>query len=205
MDQTPGVSDSPQNASGTAEQNDLKTKYEQDKQDGIAYDTYKKAVGQYKKANEKAAELEARLSAFEQDKMSAEGKKDEVISQLRTQLSELESKHKASQQSYTWNVVGAQIKSEMATRGIRDPEKALKFATAVHKEDLGGIEIDDNYNVNKQDMQRFVDRFLEENKDMGWQSQVRVNDMTPGNNVEMGDKPEISKMSVEELTKFLAK
>lgn len=201
MEMTPGVSDSSQEASGVSEI-ETKQQYEKDKHDGIAYDSYQKAVSQKKAAQQRIAELEAKLTTVEQGKMQAEGKKDELIAALRKQTQELESKYKQSQSSYTWNVVGAQIKAELAARGVSNPDKALTYAKAVHKDDLGAIEVDSDFSVNKADMQRFVDKFLNENQDMGFVSKVKVKDLSPGK-VEMkkdSNKP-LDKLSKEELMK----
>lgn len=198
MQETQAVGDSTQTPGGTPEQ-DLQQKFETEKQDGIAYETYKKTVTEAKRAKEKASELEARLAEIERDKLSAQGKKDEVIESLRKQLGELENKHKISQASYTWNVVGAQIKSELAAKGVRNPDKALEYAKAVHKDDLSAIEVDSSYNVNKDDLSRFVDKFLTDNQDMGFMSKPSVKDVTPGK-FEYGEKPKpLSELSEEEL------
>ena len=199
MDETTRVGDSTQKVSDSPE-NDLKQNYEKDRHDNIAYETYKKAISEKKNAAAENDALKARLAALEQDKMQAEGNKDELISALRKQLGETESKLKQDRSSYTWNVVGAQIKSELATRGVSDPDKALKFAAAVHKDDLSTVEVDDKYNVNGEDLKRFVDKFLNENQSMGFISKVAPKDLSPGK-VEMTghEDKKTSKMSDEEI------
>jgi hypothetical protein len=191
-------------AGGLIEQ-DIKTKFEKEKQDGIAYETYRKTVTQYKRAAEKNAELEAALAAATQDKMQAEGKKDELISALRKQTQDLESKYKQSQTAYSWNVIGAQIKAELASRGVGNPDKVLNYAKAAHKDDLGAIEVGDDYTVNRTDLSRFVDKFLNENQDLGFVSKVKVKDLSPGK-VEMkkDDKKPLDKLSKDELMKVWA-
>lgn len=198
MEKTPGVSDSTQTASGGPE-TETKSQYEQDKHDGIAYDSYKKAVNQYKKANDRIAELESALQSYEQDKLQSEGKKDEVIHSLKKQLGELQESHRKSQASYTWNVVGAQIKSELATRGVKNPDKALKYAKSVHKDDLATIGVDDQYNVDSTDLSRFVDKFLMENQDMGFVSKPGVRDLPPGHVEVYNETKSTDRLSDDEL------
>lgn len=190
-----------QNASGSPEL-ELKTQYEQDKHDGVAYESYKKAVNQYKKSNEEVATLKAQLQSLQQDKMQAEGNKDELIASLRKQVSDLDEKSRKSQASYTWNVVGAQIKGELAARGVRNPDKALEYAKAVHREDLSTVEVDEEYRVNKDDMRRFVDKFLNDNQDMGFLSTPGVKDMVPGKVELTGEENKsLSKASDEDIMK----
>lgn len=190
MEETQVAGGNTQDASGVQE-NETKKAYEAAKHDGIAYDTYRKAVSQYKKASEKIAELETQLSAVAQEKMQAEGKKDELINALRKQTQELEAKYKQSQASYTWNVVGAQIKAELAARGVSNPEKALHYAKAVHRDDLATIQVGEDYTVERNDLQRFVDKFLNENQDMGFVSRVKVKDLPPGK-VEMTKQTQLT-------------
>jgi len=202
MEETHGVSDSPQTDASGNSADDLKQQYEQDKHDGIAYDSYKKAVNQYKSAKSEADSLRAKLQQYEEEKLESQGRKDEVIASLRKQLGELDDKYRGSQRSYTWNVVGAQIKSELAAKGVRNPEKALKYAKAAHKDDLSAIEVDEDYNVNHQDLSRFVDKFLMENQDMGFVSKVGVKDIPPGKvEIDGNENKGVAKMSDDELSK----
>ena len=201
MSETPGVSDSTQNASGGSEQ-ELKNQYEQDKHDGIAYDTYKRTVSQYKTASAENTELKSKLRELEDERLESQGKKDEVIASLRQRLSESEAKRKQDRESYTWNVVGAQVKAELAAKGVKNPDKAFKYARAAHENDLKTLEVNENFEVSKEDLSRFADSFLNDNQDMGFVSRVGVDDITPGR-VEItkdGDKP-TSKMSDDELAK----
>lgn len=200
MEETHGVSDSQQNDASGKSVDDLKQKYEQDRHDGIAYDSYKKAVTQYKSAKSEVDTLKSKLEQYEQERLESQGRKDEVIASLRKQLSELDEKSRRSQQSYTWNVVGAQIKSELAAKGVRNPEKALKYAKAAHKDDLSSIEVDEDYNVNPQDLSRFVDKFLMDNQDMGFVSRVGVKDIPPGRvEIKGNENKGVNKLSDKEL------
>lgn len=198
MDMNHSVSDTPQsNASGVDERHDLKEKYEQDKADGVSYDSYKKAVNQYKKSNERLAELQAKLESYEQQKLESEGKKDEVIAQLRGKVNDLESKYKQSQANFTWTTVGSQIQEEMSARGIQNPSKAFRFAKAEYGEDLKGMEVDENYRVNRDDMQRFVDKFVQENQEFVTRK-VPVNDLTPSG-VSKEESKDLSKASMDDI------
>lgn len=202
MEETHGVSDSPQNDAGGRSADDVRQQYDQDKHDGIAYDSYKKAVSQYKTAQGRVDELEAKVRQYEESQLESQGRKDEVITSLRKQLSELQEKHRTNQQSYTWNVVGAQIKSELATKGVRNPDKALKYAKAAHRDDLSAIEVDEDYNVNPQDLSRFVDKFLMDNQDMGFVSRVGVKDIPPGKvEITGNENKAVAKLSDEELSR----
>ena len=173
----------------------------------VPYDTHHKALHQRAKFKEERDAAMARLAEIEQKELEAKGEHSKVIESLRSQLSEKESKINEMQSNYGWNVVGSQIKAEFASRGIKNADKALKFASSVHKDDLSTIEVDDQYNVNKEDLGRFVDKFLNDNADMNWIGKVSVKDNP--NLSGSSDSPssiakdKISKMSADELVQKL--
>ena len=104
--------------------------------------------------------------------------------------------------NYQWNVIGAQIKSELSAKGVKNPDKALKYAVAAHKDDLNTIEVDDQYNVNGDDLKRFVDKFLNDNIDMGFVGKVGVKDITPGKFEYTGEEnKKMADLSKDELMK----
>jgi hypothetical protein len=191
---------------GTHELNEQTEKTEAAKTDSVDYDTYQRAMAQRMKFKQEKEELAGELEKYKQQELEAKGKYQDVIESLRKQNEDLSTKLQKQQASYSWNVIGSQIKSEFIKKGVEPTkvDKALKFATAAHADDLKGIEVDDQYNVNSSDMQRFVDKFLADNVDMGFTKKVKVNDMSPNNNV-VGktDKKSLSKMKDDDLTKML--
>lgn len=174
--------------------------FEQKRQDGIAYETHRKALAQRAKFKEDNDTLRAELDSYKQREMESQGKFQELVESQRKRIAELEERNKKMSSQYQWNVVGAQIKSELSTRGVRNADKALKYAIAAHKDDLNTIEVDDQYNVNSEDLGRFVDKFLSDNVDMGWVNKVNVKDLTPGGDKSGNNEPKsISKLSDDEI------
>lgn len=173
--------------------------FEVAKVDGIAYETHKKALSQRVKFKEEAANYKSELESYKQRELENQGKYKELVDSQRKRIDELETKDKDRDRSYQWNVIGAQIKSEFARKGVNNPEKALKFAAAAHKDDLNTIEVDDQYNVNSSDMQRFVDKFLNENIDMGFVNKVGISDLPPSGHARKEEGKKISKLSEDEL------
>lgn len=195
MNETTQVSDQTQEASGD---NELNGKNERD---FVAYETYRKTVGKEKKLRSENEELLGRLRQYEEAKLEQDGKQSELIAAQRKQISDLESRLKQSESSYAYNVVGAQFKSELAARGVGNPDKVFKYAAAVHKDDLNAVEVDrETYNVNDQDLKRIVDKILTENADMGFVAAKGVKDMSPRGDVEYGEsKKAPSEMSLDEI------
>ncbi len=197
---TQGLDEANQKADGGTGDGMTKTVFEQQKVDGIAYETHQRALKQRAQFREKNESLEAQLQSYRQKELEDEGKHKEVIQAQRKQITELEDKQKKMSSNYMWNVIGAQLKSEFSAKGVGNPDKVLKFAVATCRDDLSSIEVDDQYQVNREDLSRFVDKFLGENTDMKFVNKVGVKDLSPGR-VELNgneNKP-LAKKSLDEL------
>jgi len=106
-----------------------------------SYEYHKKLLGQHKTLKSQYEELQARMQKVEEEKMVAEGNKDELISSLRERLDKTESASKQMQANYAYNVVSGQVMQEAAKMGCVDTEALLQLA------DLTQLEADENYNV----------------------------------------------------------
>lgn len=144
--------------------------------DSVAYSTYRKVVGKSKKVMSENEELRNQLQGIEQNKMQADGRKDELIKALRDELNGVKEVSQKDKQSYAWNIFSENIKTEAAKRGCLNPSKLIKL---LDKEDLGSVEVDDNYRVNGDDLTRLMDKAMKENEFLFQRDAVKVNDITP--------------------------
>jgi len=202
MDESVQVSDLSQDASSNTESNLQKPAEEGG--DKVAYETYRKVLSQRKADQEKLSEMQQRLQELEHGRLEAEGKKDELLTNYKRQVSDLTEKVKKQATSYTWNVIGAQVKAKMAQKGVKNPDKAFKYAKSVHEDEIKSIQVDDNYNVDGRDLEMFVDKFLNENSDMGFVASGTVKDMAPiGGIVPKEKEKPLSNLSDEEIMEAL--
>tara|TARA_R110002167_G_scaffold198805_4_gene401935 strand:- start:3471 stop:4064 length:594 start_codon:yes stop_codon:yes gene_type:complete len=162
------------NASGNSQENisDVIVK------DSVSYESHKKLLGEKKGLQTKFEAMQAELNSFRDDKLSAEGKKDDVINSLREQLGVSQQESKELKTNFAWNTVKAQIKNEASAKGCVNPNKLIKLLS---KEEISGIEIDDNFNVNTQDLSKLIENAKKEHSDIGLFSAktINVNDV-PG-------------------------
>ena len=115
------------------------------KNDSVAYETYKKALGLAKK---REAELEverAEKQKLLEEKLQTEGKKDELIESLKKKYSESEDKLKKVVGSFANRSLKNAISLEASKEGCIDTEALLKLT------ELSAEMIDDEFNAN-QDM-----------------------------------------------------
>lgn len=176
--------------------------FEKARQDGIAYETHRKALAQRAKLKEEAEALRAQLDEYKSREMESQGKYKELVESQRKRISELEAETKAKEKNYQWKVVSGQIQTALMSKGIDNEvvEDALALMTAKHKDDLNTVEVDDSYNVNKDDLSRVVDKFIQSGAGKRLVARnAGVKDLTPGE-IEMGEKPKkLSQLSEEEL------
>lgn len=184
------VSDTTQQASGQPENEETKNV--------VSYETHARLLGQRKKDAEKTRALEAELEDLKINEASREGKKDDVIEALRKQLAEVREDYDLKTKAYATTTVKGQIKSALLKKGCVSPDKALRL---MERDDLNSIQLDDDFSVNLEDLDRVIDKFQKENEDLPLFNKVSgVSDLTPTNQVEYKEKQkEFSEMSKEEL------
>jgi hypothetical protein len=130
------------NASGgtdeSSAQNQSQNTDQSSAQDQVSYDTYKKTVAEVKKLKAELKAREEALTSAQQEKLAAEGNKDELINQLKGQVGKLEKAHKETFQSFVRTSVDAQVKEIAQQMGCIDPDAVIVLA----KDNLKDLEVD---------------------------------------------------------------
>lgn len=191
----------PQEAQGQTEAGGAEgVNNEMPKDNQLAYETYKRAVAQRAKFKEEAEAARQEAERLKQQVLEQEGKKEEALAYWKTKALDLEENYKKDKQSYVWNVVGGQLKAELASQGCVNPDKAIKL---IDKAELKSIEVDDQYRVSADDLKRIVESVKNDNADIGlFRRHSGVKDIVPSN-VEYtgGENRKLSQLSDEELKK----
>lgn len=182
------------------------TSGQEESKDVVAYESHAKLLNQKKQRDKENAELRSQVEKLQEGSLLNEGKKDEVITAQRKKISELEARTAKQENVYGWNIVSSQIESALLDRGVRNPKKALAYARSTMADDIKLLEADENYNIKKEDVDRFADKFLVDNSDMGFVGQVSVSDTNPNNNVlPPTEKPSLESMTEDQLDAALMK
>lgn len=145
----------------------------------VNHDTYKKVVGEVqstrdlnRKLKDQLAERDEKLKAHELSIAEAEGRKDDVIKQLREELSTVKGELKDTTTNYATSTVKNQIKLVASKHGCVNPTKLIKL---LNKEDLNGIDINGDFQVNGEDLERIITKAKEEHSDIGLFGAKKVN------------------------------
>ena len=166
---------------------------EEAKEDKVAYDTYKRVLGEKKKTSEtltaerrKREELESRL-------LEAEGKKDELVDALKKQLeSERETRTK-EREDFAWQVLGSQIRSAAQAVGCADPDLLLKVG------DFKSVSVNDDFTVDNDQLRIAIEDTIKKHPVLSKKPTPSVKDAPPNTNVNLDGRRDHSKMSLEEL------
>ena len=146
---TESVSDQPQ-VDGSAAQVDQSVEVK----DQVSYDTHRKLLGQHKKMRGELDELRSANQLASENKLQAEGKKDEVIDSLREQLRTEKDGRSKERTSYAWDRVTNQVKMEATKQGCKDPDMLIDLLT---KDELATIQVSDDFKVNFDDVRNVIE------------------------------------------------
>lgn len=104
--------------------------------DKVSYETYKKTVGEIKALKRQLKEATDKLGSAENDRLSAEGKKDELIAKLRGDNEKLTKGQKELLNNFVGSSLENQVREVAAGMGCVDVEAVGKLI------DLSDIEVD---------------------------------------------------------------
>jgi hypothetical protein len=169
---------------------------EKTKQDEkVAYETYKRTVDEAKKAKSKVDELAQKLKGYEEKELEAQGKSQELIESLRSQIKEKDEKINKVVGSFAFRSVESQLKAEALKHGCVDVDLLLKASSS----EFSSIEVDaeNGFAVNQDDLKRFFEMTIAKHPALFKKAASKFHDAAP---VVNGDtKKDYSKMNTAEL------
>lgn len=158
MNQSNGISDAPQTDVSDVGVEGQQTESSASETNSVKYDTYKRTVGEAKKYKSQVDELRQKLTQFEQGQLQAEGKKDELIDNLRKQNSELNSKLSKAVGNFAKSKVYETMLKEASKLGCQDPDLVLK----AYADELETIDFDDSFNPDTEQIRATLTKVREE-------------------------------------------
>jgi hypothetical protein len=166
--------------------------------DTVAYDTHRKLLGEKKQVAAALAEAQARLEALEQDKLSSEGKKDELITKLQKATQEKEEKLKKVVGAFQYRAVSNKFVEKAKAEGCIKPDKLMALA------DLSSVEVDveNDFAVSEESVTTIIENLKKEVPFFFQKGTVNILDKTPNNNIETKQESsadKIAKMSTSDL------
>ena len=193
MEETTGDQVSPQESKAQTES----TGTEQYGMSDAEHEAHRRALAQRAKFKAENDDLKARLEKYEQERLMAEGKKDEALDYWKEKAAEYESKYKESTANFGKNQVKSQLTKRLMDAGCVEPDVAISL---INREEMRAV--DENFNVDDKDLERIVDGLKRDPRAQKVRlfSATGVNDITPATGVGYEEpKEDFSKLSAKEL------
>jgi uncharacterized protein YjbJ (UPF0337 family) len=171
------------------------TSEQQTTKDNVAYDTHRKLLGEKKQVQSQLQEAMTRLETLEQEKLSAEGKKDELITTVQKKLTEANDKLKKVVGAFQYRAVSNKFVEKARAEGCLKPEKLMQLA------DLSQIEVDvdNDFSVSDESVSSIIEGLKKEVPFFFQKNNITVIDQVPGNiNSQVGPQ-DLTKKSMDEL------
>jgi hypothetical protein len=139
--------------------------------------------------------MEKELAKYREKDLETQGKTDELISNYRKKTEELETALKKTKQTYAWNTVSSVIKMEATKLGCQDPDKLLRL---MDNEDLQALEVDENFNIDREALGKILEKNKKENYFLFKESAPKMASGLP--KTSSGEKKkDLSELTKEEL------
>jgi len=166
-----------------------------EKKDLVAYETYRRAIGEVKQLKAKLAEIEAEREREQQSKLAEQGKYKEQAESLLKKLSEKDEQIKSIVSSFGKRVFETEAKSIALGLGAR-PEAIDDILKVGNWDD---IEIDNNFNINKDQLRMKIDDLLKSKPWFSVSNTKAPQSIIPTNRVTDNSARDLSKLSLEEI------
>jgi len=122
------------------------------KSDTVKYETYQKSLQQEKALRQRLQDAEAKLNEAEQQRMEAQGKKDELIEFLKKENSEIKAQQTKAEAERVHEKVSSQIATSALQLGCVDVDLAKQLV------DVSTLDIGPDAQVNVDSMSLALDR-----------------------------------------------
>lgn len=167
------------------------------KKDTVAYDTYKKAVSEAKRAKEEAAALKAEIEAKSQAEMAEQGKYKEMVDKLQKDLKAKDDEIKKKESFFVQNNLKSTVQRYAKELGAIDGALDEVYEVARSKGLLNSVELKEDYSVNDVQVKEALGEL---SKKSPWFFQKKV--ASPKDVVMGGDAGGSSTVTVKDLSKL---
>lgn len=162
----------------------------------------KELLGLMQKEKQTKNELLQKIQEIEREKLQAEGKKDELITQLNADLKKTKSEYNQTKAKYAMKAVTSQVAAKARELGCIDTEMLTK---AMNLENLQVTIVDDDFNVDEAGLMSALDEVKKTKTYLFNKAGPVINDTTPGTNIAKTSEPDFTKMTTKEIMELAKK
>lgn len=163
--------------------------------DTVAYDTYKKAISELKKAKEMNSAFESKFREAEEARLTEEGKFKEMYQSLKEEASKKEQEFKAKESRLVKNTLKNTVARYAKELGAIDEAVDQIYSVG----DWASVEFkDDDYSVNQDQVKKLVGEMAQKSPWFFKKSASAPRDVVLGKGMSTGET-DMSKMSTDKL------
>ena len=152
-----------------------------------------KLLGENKKLKAQLSELQRIAESAQQEKLQAEGKKDELIQSLKQEKEQLKQKVLGTHSAFATRIIHGELKAEAAKAGCVSLEDFVRLV------DIDAIEVDESYNPDPEKVKSLVQDAIKTRPYLFSKTAPNINTRLPGGEVSEFKKEDLSKLSSKEL------
>ena len=196
------MSESTKSGGAAADKSGAQTGAENQQQKTVNFEDHDRALKDLHKYKSSNKELQDKLAALENDKLMAEGKKDELIQTLNKQVTELKTKHADMQKNFAWDKVNGWLKTKAVSGGvIQDGGAVDKFVSLVNFKGRNPFRDEQSFELEESVLGQVFEDAKKEMPFFFSKPSPNVRDTTPPNGAieNSGDGNDYSKMSLDQI------
>ena len=163
------------------------------KADMVAYETHKRLLGEKKKLQAMYDELKVANNKSNEEKLAAEGKKDELLEAYKKRISEMEGKVN----EFAYSSVSNAVRLKAKDMGCVDDDALVKLI------DLSTLSVGEGFTVDTEEVKTMLENLKKEKSYLFKPVNPNVNNSMPNANPNLeGGKVDFSKMTKDELVAY---
>lgn len=184
------------NQDGNATETEVQAAVNDGEKQTVQYDTYRRVLSKLKNTESEFEKLYERMQTMEQDKLEAEGNKDQLIESLRKEVMETKTKLKTTVGSVARSQAMNAIVEEAVKAGCNSPDVVKKFL----EDQIQNLEFDTDFNPDREQVKALVDEAKTSAPVLFSKEAPKVanHNFRPGN-ADSAPQKNLNKMSMDEL------
>lgn len=184
-------------ASGTPNENVSDGSEENANQNSVNYLTHKRLLGQKKRQDEELDSLRTRVETFEQSQLEADGKKDELITSLRKQVTERDDRYKKDLGNLAYSTLESQVKSVASEMGCVDNSALARLV------DMQTLEVNgETFRAESSDIKSMLEDARQKMPYLFSKAGPQIDNHNLKAPNLKGDKPDLTQMTNAQLTAY---
>lgn len=165
------------------------------KQDTVAYSTFSKVLDERKRDNARMLEYKAKSEQYEQEKLEAEGKWQEIANKEKDRADKVAKELQTERASRAEDKIRTQISRKAKELGCVNTDDLIELMG------FEGLDIVDGYKVSEQSLDMVLGKVKQEKAYLFSKPAPNIQDGTPANTVSQVKQESAANLSKDELQK----